>query len=376
MKVTDVRATLLDVPYPVDFTAAWTPHITLSSRPVSLVRIETDDGLVGYGASGRDEAQEVNEIVAPRLIGEDPLAIERFADLITQGGGRWLVDMALWDIVGKSAGKPLHQLWGTYQTRIMAYASTVAASTPEQRADDALRYLEQGFKAIKLRTHYPTMAEDVRLVELVRDAVGERMEIMVDANQAGAPSSAAGTLGDPVRWDYDRALRSAREFEQLGVFWLEEPLPRYQFENLARLCNSVDMNIAGGEGNSGIHEFYWMLRDGVYDIVQPDCTMSESLTSLRKIAAMAEMMDKLFIPHHGNTGIGLAAHMQLCATLRNCPYVELILDPPYRTIESYQQLFGIVATPMKIDYDGYLAVPDGPGLGVEIDEDLIEIYAV
>lgn len=372
MRITEIKATCLEMPYPVEFRAAWKPDQAVRSRSVTLVRVDTDAGITGWGASGRNEAGAVNDVLAPLLVGADPLALERHAGAIRAAGGTWLVDLALCDILGKAAGMPLHKLWGTFQTRIKAYASTVAAASPEQRAEDALKYLELGFRAIKLRVHYRTIGEDVRLVQLVREAVEDRMEIMVDANQASLASAA--DEADEVRWDFDRALRTARELEQLGVFWLEEPLPRYQFENLRRLCDSVDINIAGGEGNAGLHEFYWMLRDGVYDILQPDATMSESLSQLRKVAAMAEMMDRLFVPHHGNTGIGLAAHLQLCATLRNCPYVEFILDPPWRTIETYQQLWGIVRTPINIDAEGFVPVPDRPGLGFEIDEGLIEKY--
>ena len=374
MKIAKVEAWDLVLPYPVELRTAWTPNVAEKSRVTTLVRIETNTGVIGYGASGRHEAHAINSRVAPRLVGEDPFAIERHADVIRSARNAWIMDMALCDIVGKVAGLPLNKLWGTCQTRILAYASTIAAASPEKRAEDALAYLEQGFKAIKLRTHHLTIEEDVRLVQAVREAVGDRMIIMVDANQTGVGSMPLPDEG--ARWDFDRALVTARELEDLDVYWLEEPLPRFQFEQLARLCDSVDINIAGGEGNQGLHEFYWMLRDGVYDILQPDCTMSEGLSQLRKVAYAAELAGKLFIPHHGNNGIGLAAHLQLCATLRNCPYVEFILDPPWRTIETYQQLWGIVKTPITIDKDGYVPVPTLPGLGVEVDEGLMRKYVV
>ena len=128
------------------------------------------------------------------------------------------------------------------------------------------------------------------------------------------------------------------------------------------------MPIAGGEGNVGLHEFYWMLRDGAYDIVQPDATTSEGLSQLRKVTSVAELMGRQFIPHYGAGGIGLAAHLHLCATLRNSPWIEFIIDPPCCTLRSCQQLGGVLAEPLNIDKEGYLNVPSDSGLGVVIDE--------
>ena len=119
-----------------------------------------------------------------------------------------------------------------------------------------------------------------------------------------------------------------------------------------------------------------MLDTGAYDILQPDATTSEGLWQLRKVAAACERAGKLFIPHHGANGIALAAHMQLCATVSNCPWVEYIIDPPWRTIESYQQLYGVVREPLRIDAQGCVPVPDGPGLGVEINESMLAEFAV
>jgi len=373
MKIAAIEVDLLNLPYPVPFTAAWR-RAPETARQLTLVRVVTDAGLTGYGNGGGDEVRNVLR-VRDALIGQDPLALERLAPVIRRARA-WLVDMALCDIAGKAAGRPLHQLWGTYQTRLRAYASTVALATPEQRAEDALRYLEQGFTAIKLRHHAATIVEDVRLVEAVRTAVGDRMEIMVDANQASYPTFGGRMASGVPSWDYQRALHTARELQQLGAYWLEEPLPRDDFENIARLCDAVDIRIAGGEGNEGLPAFARMLRTGVYDVLQPDATSSEGLSQLRKIAAMAELMGREFCPHHGNCGIGLAAHLQLCATLRNCPFVEFILDPPWRTVETYQQLWGIVTDPITIDDEGFVPVPMKPGLGVEVDEAAIARYRV
>ena len=279
-------------------------------------------------------------------------------------------------LTAEAAGLPLAKLWGHYVDRIPAYASIVAAKSPAERADDALALLERGYRAIKLRAHAPSISEDVEMVEKVRAAVGDRMEIMVDANQAGAASGPIKHPGDPIVWDYERALATARAYEQLGVYWLEEPLPRYDLQAIARLTDAVELKIAGGEGNAGLHEFYWMLDAGAYDIIQPDAATCEGVWQLRKLAAACERAGKLFIPHHGANGIALAAHLHLQASVPNSPWVEYIIDPPWRTIESYQQMFGVMREPLLTDSDGCVPVPQGPGLGIAVDESVVARFAV
>ena len=372
MKITDITVRLVDVPHPHPYFPAWGPPGQKEySRAALIVKVETDEGLTGWGIGDQRSGATIRDVVAPALIGQDPHALGRHAEVMRRAGS-FLVDMALCDIVGKAAGQPLHRLWGYRETRVRAYASTIVASTPEQRAEDALRYLEQGFTAIKLRTAFPTLAEDVALVAAVRDAVGDRMEIMVDANLAG------GSSGDHrPAWDYERALAEARELEQLGVYWLEEPLPRDDFESIARLTAETDIAIAGGEGNVGMSDFMEMIRVGAYDILQPDtCANCEGLSQFGKIAAAAEFAGRLFVPHHGVTGLGISAHMQLSVCIPNCPYMEFILDEPYRTVEHYQQLGGIVDEPLRIDADGYLPVPTRPGLGLGVNEDAIAQYEI
>lgn len=372
MKITDVKVTLLEIPYAVPLRMTPMPDVELKSQPCTLVQIYTDEGIVGVGASGRDEARVVENQVKPHLLNRDPLQLERHKHAV-RAAQTWLVDMALCDIVGKAAGMPLYKLWGAYQDRIKAYQSGPSKRPPEVVAEGALCFVEQGFKAIKLRAHAWTLKEDIALVERVRAAVGDRMEIMVDANQAAIPyrPNPSGPL-----WDVKRALETAKAFHDYGVVWLEEPLGRYQYRNLARLSQEADLLIAGGEGNVGIHEFRDILEVDAYDILQPDPTISEGLSQMRKIATAAEMHDRLFIPHHGYSGIGLAANLQLCASIPNCPWVEYMFDPPFRTIETYQQMCGVVKDPILIDNEGYVPVPQKPGLGIELDEGMIAKYRI
>jgi len=275
------------------------------------------------------------------------------------------VDMALWDLIGKVCNQPLYKLWGGGKDRVPGYASMVQLSTPEERADLAARLKSEGWQAIKLRIHNETIGEDIAIVQTVRDAVGDEVTILVDANQA----QSAGDWQPGVLWDYRRALDTARELQALGCFWLEEPLPRYAFDDLARLNDSVDIAIAGGENNRGVHEFMQMLQDGVYDILQPEGMVNGGLTELRKIGTMAEVFGKQVCPHHGGRQLGTVAHLHLVASWPHSPYLELLHDPP---IGSYEHGFSALANPLVVESDGCVAVPQGAGLGVDIDRDLVE----
>jgi L-alanine-DL-glutamate epimerase-like enolase superfamily enzyme len=240
----------------------------------------------------------------------------------------------------------------------------VQLSTPEERARLAAALVEEGWQAIKLRLHHETMAEDVETELEVRKAVRDRMTIMVDANQA----QSSGNWQPGVRWNYRRALETARELQDLGCYWLEEPLPRYAFNDLARLNDAVELPIAGGENNRGLHEFLQMLRDGVYDILQPESMVSGGVTELRKIGVLAEAFGKRVAPHHGGRGLGTIAHLHLVASWPHAPYLELLHDPP---VGDYRHGFSVLQEPPVVDSSGYVAVPQGPGLGVEINRDLV-----
>lgn len=183
---------------------------------------------------------------------------------------------------------------------------------------------------------------------------------MVDANQAQEP----GTPGseDDLVWGYNRALATCRALAPLDVVWLEEPLGRFEFDNLARLSAASDVPIAGGENNVGLHEFRWLIDQNCYDIVQPDAAVSAGLGGLRKIAAYAELRRKHVAPHHGGSGLGVAAHLHLSATCANSAYVELLQEPPFLPVETFQ---GLIAEPLVPDADGNVCLPDKPGLGVE-----------
>ncbi|GIV78135.1 mandelate racemase/muconate lactonizing enzyme family protein [Litorilinea aerophila] len=371
IKITDIRLVRLRTVQEVGvLEPAWNPggQMPFTVGGGSYVEIHTDSGLVGIGP-GLDPA--LLPAVKAQLVGQDPFDTERHLAALRYYAtgpayrGSAGVDIALWDLIGKACGQPLYKLFGGGRDKVPAYASMVLLSTPAERAELAARLADEGWQAIKLRLHHATMAEDIETVTRVRDAVGDRMAIMVDANQA----QSSGNWQPGVLWDYRRALETARELDRLGCYWLEEPLPRYAFKDLARLNQAVAMPLAGGENNRGIHEFVQMLEGNVYDILQPEGMVGGGLTELRKIGVLAEAFGKKCVPHHGGRGLGTIAHLHLVASWPHAPYLELLHDPP---IGDYRHGFSILLDPPVVDQEGLIAVPQKPGLGVEVNPDLVE----
>jgi D-galactarolactone cycloisomerase len=369
LKITGIRIVNLKVVRETGtMEAAWNPGTVTTWRigGGSIVEIQTDQGLSGIGP-GIDPAGL--EAATSQLIGRDPFSVEQLAGPLRYyaGGSPRTVsglEIALWDLIGKAAGQPLYKIWGAAKNRVPAYASMIQLSTPEERVRMAVELKSQGWKAIKLRAHYPTLKEDVRLVEAVRKAVGDDMEIMVDANQA----QSFGTWQPGVTWDLLRALETARELERLRCQWLEEPRPRYAFDELAELSRLVGIPIAGGENNRGVHEYRWMLEQNVFGILQPDIMVADGVTGFREIAALAEAHHKRVIPHHGGGNLGTIAQLHAIASWPHAPWIEILHDPP---VAAYTHGFAIMENPPLVDKEGYLNLPQGPGLGVEINKDLI-----
>jgi L-alanine-DL-glutamate epimerase-like enolase superfamily enzyme len=197
------------------------------------------------------------------------------------------------------------------------------------------------------------------------------MTIMVDANQATAPYR-TGARKTTALWDYKRAYQTAKILESLDVFWLEEPLPLHDYDDLARLSSEVGILIAGGEINREIHEFVTFLEKGCYGILQPNCTMAEGMFQVRKIAAMAEVKHKLCVPHAWVQGPGFYANLHVAGSTSNCPWIEFPYDPPVITPENFHS---IITEIPQIDSEGYVVIPDKPGLGVEINWDVVKKYS-
>jgi L-alanine-DL-glutamate epimerase-like enolase superfamily enzyme len=367
LKITDVRLIPLKVLRETgSMEAAWNPGVSTVRRVGggAYLEIHTDQELTGIGPA-MDAAALAN--TKAQLVGKDPFDIEQMAGpLRYYVGGRAVssIEIALWDLVGKASRQPVYKLWGAQKDRVPAYASMIQLSTPEERARMALQLKSEGWKAIKLRLHYQTIREDINLVAAVRKAVGDDMEIMTDANQA---QSATGWQPGVV-WDFRRAVETARELEKLNAYWLEEPLRRYDFDGLAELNRLVEIPIAGGENNIGVHEYRTMLEKGVFDILQPDIMVADGVTGFREIASLASAYKKRVVPHHGGGNLGTIAQLHCIASWPHAPWIEILHDPP---IAAYTHGFAMMEGAPQVDREGYLNLPQGPGWGVSINKAML-----
>jgi L-alanine-DL-glutamate epimerase-like enolase superfamily enzyme len=377
MLITDVVTRLVEFPLAAPFHPAWARGRNMPVLQMVLIELETDEGITGIGAAhaGPEAIVAIDRFVKPYLIGEDPLAVERLTAVLRDaeilGPPVYCMEIPLWDIIGKRAGLPVYQLWGGYSSRVKVYCATAEIRSPQERVEDVQRLVEEGFKAVKLRFHRPDPRDDLAVVAAVRDAVGDRIEIMVDGNQAGVEPGHGGHSA----WGYTLTLEIARELERQGCYWIEEPLPRHSYDDLARLRDRVEnLRIAGGEDNHGLHEFKLLLDRKCYDVLTPDALLSEGVFQLRKVAAMAEANFCEFAPHTWSNGIGLLANLHLAASTPNCTYLEYPHDPPSGwTAAARDQM---LAEPLLVDGEGSVTIPDRPGFGFLLDREAIERHTV
>lgn len=374
MKITKIECTLIDYPLPVPLKPSWAPGRVFKSTGCTLISVQTDEGITGYGASpdlGRGGFYTIPEMVAPYILGMDPFQVERISPFLRNasrdGGYPWAVEVALWDIIGKACNQPVYHLWGAFQKTLPAYASLAEVPDPDEQIRRLYLLKEMGFKAVKLRLRRPTIHEDIKMVEKVRQEFGDSLQLMVDANQ----SHTMPCPNPHGSWTYHDAYTVAKEMYQLGVIWLEEPLPRYNLKQLSKLTASVEIPIAGGELNIALHEYKTLIENDCYDIIQADCAFSEGVFQLRKVANFAEMSYKKFIPHTWSNGINLGANLHLAASIPNCPWLEFPIDPPAWTIEARDFM---ITEPYNLDKDGNISVRDEPGMGYEIDQVAINRY--
>jgi L-alanine-DL-glutamate epimerase-like enolase superfamily enzyme len=368
MKITDVRVRLFEMPMEKAFHPTWEPFPHVNAR-VHVVEIHTDEGITGIGSGGVPVRWDVTARV---LVGQDPFNLDQhiynLRSMAFFVGRPWPVEVALWDIIGKACNQPVYRLLGGANDRLRAYASTGECRPATARVEAAQQTVAEGFRAMKLRFHSEDWREDVKTLDAVRKAVGDDIDIMVDGNWGWRipPDQ------QRHRWDFRTALAAARAMEEYGVYWLEEPLDAYDYDGLAELRRHLTtLRIAGGELNRGPEEIRTYLEKGSLDVYQPDCTFIGGISTTRKIAAMVEAAGKVFTPHTWTNGLGLVANLHCAAASRNVPYIEFPYDPPNWTPVQRDFIFKEAIT---IDSDGYVRLPEGPGLGVELDEEKLAQY--
>lgn len=377
MKITNIETRYLEVPMEGTFYPPWAPGMSSSIHQILYIKIDTDEGISGYAATtayaAKAAAVNIDVLVTPYLLGKDPFALEDHIRVLRIAHQRaifaWVVECALWDIIGKKCGQPIYKLLGGSRRTMKAYACLAELRSLDTRRKDLQKIKDMGFKALKMRIHSETIAQDIEQVEMARQVLGPDIDIMCDANQAATWAS-----NEPgVVWDYARALRTANELEKLGVLWLEEPLPKFDYKGLAKLCQDSILPIAGGESNRGVHEFGALIENHCYDIIQVDPTFSEGMLQLKKLQGMCEYYNIIFQPHSWTNGLGFAYSLHLAAASNSALYIEYPYDPPVYDLASF---YAILKDPITVDSQGCITISDKPGVGYEINEEAIEKYTV
>jgi D-galactarolactone cycloisomerase len=359
MKISEVRALPLTIPLaPATSPSPWAPGV---GRQI-LVRVTTDEGLIGWGecfAYGATLAvcNIVDDALAPLLVGQDPGQIELLVDRLNRAlmiwGRRGLammavsgVELALWDLLGKARGAPVYQLLGgLVQPRLRAYASLLRYDTPPQVAAAVAEALGQGFTAVKLHQ------TDLASVAAAREAAGPDVDLMLDTN---------------CPWTVEEAIRVGRRLEPYGLRWLEEPVwPPEDYAGLARVRQALRIPIACGENDATVFAFRDLVAAGAADIVQPSLTKVGGIAEMKKIATLAAAANVTFVPHSFYFGPGLAATLHVAASTPGVPYVEM---PPG------QLAAPLLAEPI-VHAHGLVAPPGGPGLGADPDLETLRRHA-
>ena len=379
MAITGIEATYLDIPLPADFFPSWIPGRTQSHNRCVVVEVSDDSGQVGIGTATcfeRQQAEVVNyiavDLIGQFLIGADPFEIEKHSKLVTRfammfGARPWLLECALWDLMAKLAGQPLYKLLGGARQSIPLYCSfgeSLLVKDVAARKEAVDARIADGFRAFKLRSRSADYRDDIRLMEAIRDHVGDEIGLMIDCNQGWNLSP----LG--AEWSYEEAYQFCRAAESLGFRWVEEPRHRFDFEGLTRLCADVKITIAGGELNQGLHEFKVLIDRDCLDKLQPDVTLAGGIAMARKVATLCEARGKGFSPHTWTNGIGLLLNLHLACGVPNCDILEYPFEEPGWVPEARDAMLLDPPRPR----DGVLQVPSGPGIGVELDRDVMEKY--
>ncbi len=371
MKISAIRIARLSVPLDPPFPAAWDP-VPRTDFPVSIVRVETDEGVVGVGSGDTMDGFEPFEHL---FIGQDPLAIDRHVRALEtidfHAGRYWPVEVALWDIAGQVAGLPVAALFGGALDGIPAYASCGSLVPAAERADRALRMREEGFRALKIRVDPRSperLEEGIAAVRATREAVGDSMAIMVDINQGWRM---AGDVRPSI--DLAAARRIAERLAELDVLWLEEPLDGADLVGLAALRAAVPgIRIAGGEMTRTLREMEAELDADAFDVHQADVVLAAGMANGRRLAERVLAKGRWYSPHTWTNGIGLLANLHVAAGVGGGPFLEFPYDPPGWTPERRD---AFLVEPIRPGADGVLRVPTAPGIGAVLDEAAIRRYA-
>jgi len=374
MKIIDVRS------YPLSYKMEepiWDAKYFISQRNCVLVEIKTDEGINGFGEAACFGGPPVSTTtilekeIKPLILDKNPLDREFIWNEVyqktMQHGRKGIVihalsgiDQALWDILGKKVSLPVYKLLGGYKDKLDAYASGGFYSEKTDLkgiVEEMVSYVEEGFKAVKMKVGRLSLKEDIERVKAVRKEIGDdNIKLMIDAN---------GAL------DTKSALKMARELSGENIFFFEEPVSPSNLEGSALIRNNTDIRIAGYENEFTKFGFKEILMKEAVDIVQADATWCGGITEAKKIADMADAWNKPFAPHAYSSIFSLFSNMHLTAAIPNGLFIEIDQNPnPLRS----QLIKG--GFTVDLDKEGKIALPQEPGLGIEIDEKILNKYLI
>jgi len=314
------------------------------------VVIHTDAGVSGSGEVGFGRiagapdalASLIEHELKPVVMGTDPAFVRRTHQEMlreTEYHGAFglamfgiaAIDTALWDCLGRALGAPCWQLWGAVRTQIPAYAMVGWLNYEDDEVQRiCAQAVAQGFRAVKIKVGYPTLAEDIRRIQVVRKAIGDDVKLMVDANQSLTTHE---------------AIRRGRAFQDLGCYWWEEPIPADDVDGYAALTQALDIPVGTGENLYTCADFGRFLRRDAVDVVQPDLRRAGGPTALLQIGAIADAFHRPYASHGGGP-----VQLNVMACLPNAIYLETGMIQP--------------DSPLKL-VDGNVAIPNGPGFSWE-----------
>lgn len=392
MKITKVDVYCLAYQYPQN-ESVWDGLSWARARSSALVKISTDTEIYGIGEAalfaGSYDAMRaiiINQL-APLIIGEDPLQIEYLYQKMqwnTWGCGRYGlikggisgIDIALWDILGKAASLPIARLLGQHSDRVASYASGgfyAAGKTVDGLKQEMEKYMRMGYTSFKMKvgrtleldrnpTHYTlgnelnyTYEKDMQRVAAVRETIGKNGKLMVDMN---------------CTWSPEAVLKAAPFFEEQDIYWIEEPIRSDDLEGYVRVCQGLPKTqVAGIENEQGLSKFELYLNAGALDVVQVNLGWCGGFTQGMRIAAVAMAHNKAVAPHTFMSAVLHTANIHFAAA-----------NPHVVSIESEENInplrTELLKKPLEHDEAMNFYVPDGPGLGIELDWDAVERYSV
>lgn len=366
MKITNLKSTVVAIP---THAAAASEQVRASHyRLAVLVEVFTDEGLVGLGEApnpaGAETTKTIIDSAEPLLLGENPIDVERLKKKLYAHYNLthlhihtacWAlngIDMALWDIVGKACSKPLYQIWGGAFRKKIEFYGDVRRASPDEVAAQASTLAEEGFKTLYMKVGFD-FEEDLACVRAIREAIGPKLKLRVDANQS---------------WSAGEAVRIIRQLSEYDLEFVDQPVLMYNIDALARVRAAVDVPIASHESSWTMYEALNVLKREAADVIHVDPRFDAGFMGARLTAGMAEAAG-VPVVMHSFTELGVA----------QCAYMHLIASVPnfiFANQSGYRHLTDdVIKGGLLIFKEGCLELPEGPGIGVELDSEKVETYA-